>query len=266
MTQMQTQEDLADLFSRNLFLQNKSYVEQAPPYVEPIESVDPPPYSAPLPISFSVSQHYTHSAHVTKAVRSASADPATSQHTAQIILARHGVDITTLFPSQIELFKSAETGQQMRLIELWKISPPSYGGHALSPNLCSWHTTSFEQEEAMARLRYDRKMHEENQMTVHAHESEPYMASGYELLAQREYNASAQQQQPPKDVYSHFGSAVGGHAYNQATDPVYNIIPNSGPEWEQRQQQAMENQYGTFQQGDHVGLRMASGDDDMDML
>jgi len=113
----------------------------------------------------------------------------------------------------------------------------------------------------MARIRYDRKMNEE--ITVHAHEPEPYMASGYEYLARREYEASAQQQQPVQNVYSHFGSAVGGHTYNQATDPVYNIIPNSGPEWEQRQQQAMENQYGAFQQGGHAGM---TGDDDMDML
>lgn len=90
--------------------------------------------------------------------------------------------------------------------------------------------------------------------------SEPYMQSGYEALAQREYENSARS----KDVYSHFGSAVGG--YNPATDPVYAAnpvynnmeelqkYPNVGGDWaallEQRQM-AMENQYGAFDQQFH---------------
>ena len=48
--------------------------------------------------------------------------------------------------------------------------------------------------------------------------AEPYMQSGYEALAQREYESSTGQ----KEIYSHYGSAVGG--YKHATDPVYNNI------------------------------------------
>lgn len=279
MADIHNQEDLAALFSRNLSLQNNPYVEQTPAYVQAVENVDPPSYSASIqaPISYSVSQHYTHSAHVkAQPFKSASAPTSTTdQQTAEIILARHGVDVSTLFPAQLELFKSAELSQQMRLIQLWRMLPPSYGGHALAPNLCSWQTTNFEQEEAMAKMRYERQLAEEQQNQAqqqdqYAHvdhetgedqsrivpiqggdgrwsgsdsrSTESYMTSGYEMLAQREYEASIQPQQPAKDVYSHFGTSVGGHAYNQATDPVYNIIPNSGLEWQQRQQQAMENQ------------------------
>jgi len=126
----------------------------------------------------------------------------------------------------------------------------------------------------MAKMRYDRKMLEEQQKQEQLHdqyahmdhEIESYMTTGYEELARREYEKSMQQQQPTRDVYSHFGSAVGGHIYNKATDPVYNIIPNSGPEWEQRQQQAMENQYGAFQQKGWGGVTMIQHDDDMEML
>jgi hypothetical protein len=81
---------------------------------------------------------------------------------------------------------------------------------------------------------------------------EPYMMSGYEMLAQREYEESAKRQLQeemarPKEVYNHFGSAVGGAGgggnYCLATDPVY----DNDNDWA-RQQQAMENQYGAFQQ------------------
>ena len=80
---------------------------------------------------------------------------------------------------------------------------------------------------------------------------EPYMASGYEILAQREYERSG----PSKDIYSHFGTAVGGPTYNHATDPVYKTVedihkfPNVGGDWEhllEQRQQAMENQYVIF--------------------
>ncbi len=79
------------------------------------------------------------------------------------------------------------------------------------------------------------------------HIAEPYMQSGYEALAQREYEASGR---PSKDVYSHFGNSVGG-SYKPATDPVYNSIsdihrfPNVGGNWEQlveQRKQAMEDQ------------------------
>lgn len=78
--------------------------------------------------------------------------------------------------------------------------------------------------------------------------AEPYMQSGYESLAAREYERSAA---PTKDIYSHFGTAVGGGAYSRATDPVYKSVedihkyPNVGGDWQtlvQQRQQVMENQ------------------------
>lgn len=78
------------------------------------------------------------------------------------------------------------------------------------------------------------------------------MMSGYEMLARREYEESAKRQLEeemarPKEVYSHFGSAVGGGPYRLATDPVY------AADWA-TQQQAMENQYGVFQQMEDMEL------------
>ncbi|KAH6671108.1 hypothetical protein B0J14DRAFT_88434 [Halenospora varia] len=276
---MATHEELAALFSRNLNLHNQ-------PYEAPREEPVPPPAPEPEPYTYSISQHYHHSAHVVS--RPASEPPQTDQLTAEIILARHGVDVATLFPSQLDLFKTADAGQQMRLVELWRICPPDYGGHALAQDIGNWPSTSFQQEEAMAKLRYERQMLEERMSRTgdqsmdsdtmsdsstnqpltpiqggdgrwlgNIQGAEPYMSSGYEALAAREYEQSAP---PAKDVYSHFGTAVGGHAYNHSTDPVYKSVedihkfPNVGGNWDQLVQQrqiAMENQYGAFQHFQH---------------
>ncbi|KAM3077619.1 hypothetical protein ACMFMG_006950 [Clarireedia jacksonii] len=256
---MATQEELAALFARNLSFQPPTPV--APKEEPKIE----PEYT------YSITQHYHHSAHLAnkqQPSRPASEPPQTDQLTTDIILARHGVDSSSLYPSQIELFRTADAGQQMRLIELWRICPPNYGGHALAQQLGEWPSTSLQQEESMAKLRYERQMQEERMSRAHDgmdddtmsdgsshapltpiqggdarwNNVEPYMASGYELLAAREYEHSAT---PARDVYSHFGTAVGGPQYKQSTDPVYNV----GGDWTKSidQQQSMENQYGAFQ-------------------
>lgn len=284
---MAAQDDLAALFSRNLSLQNT----YAAPTSEPSKIEEP--------IIYSITQHYHHSAHLVsqQPSRPASEPPQTDQSTVGIVLSRHGVDVHSLSPSQLDLFMSADASQQMRLVELWRISPPGYGGHALTQGLVNMPATSFEQEEAMAMLRYERQMNEERLSRTggdqHAMDSEstmsdesvstpmpltpiqggdsrwnsaePYMASGYEILAQRDYERAAG---PSKDIYTHFGTSIGGPTYNQATDPVYNNTPeihkygNVGGDWGQlleQRQQAMENQYGAFSQFQHNGGATVTG-------
>jgi len=286
------QEELVTLFSRNLSLYNNTYTEQTV-----IHQTTKPEEA----ITYSITQHYHHSSHLApKPSRPASDPGVTDQKTTEIILARHGVDITTLFPSQIELFKTADSSQQMRLVELWRISPPNYGGHALVQDFGVWPTSSFDQDEVMARLRHDQETLEEKTFraqstegqqqlnggaqgnasmasiqngdsswsrSIHpGHSPEPYMVSGYEMLAQKEYELSAQQ--PSKDVYSHFGTMVGGPTYNQSIDPVYRGIEArrrqfSSEDWvchSQQQQQAMENQYGSFAQIQQYGSGVVLGE------
>jgi hypothetical protein len=183
----------------------------------------------------------------------------------------------------------------MRLIQLWQLyNSTSNDRHAISQDLSGYQTTSFEQEEAIAKLRYERQILEERMsrtggdqsmdddtmsdessgmpMTpiqggdgrwAGAHAAEPYMTSGYEALAQREYEQSAQ---PSKDVYSHFGSAVGGHTYNHATDPVYNSVEDihKYPNVSSNLQQRMEDQYGAYAQYQHN--QGSYGGDDEEML
>lgn len=241
---MAMNEDLVNLFSRNLSF--NPYV--APPQEELSQSE--------TPIIYSITQHYHHSSHIAaqQPARPASEPPQTDQLTTEIILSRHGVDVASLSPAQITLFKTADSSQQMRLIQLWQLykNTPT---PTISQDLSNYQTTSLEQEEAIAKLRYERQMLEERMSRTGAdqgmdtddtmsdessstpmpmtpiqggdgrwsgpHVAEPYMSSGYEALARREYEQSAG---PPKDVYSHFGTAVGGPTYNHATDPVYKSI------------------------------------------
>ncbi len=298
---MAENDELATLFARNLSLY---------PYAPPVEEAkqDPEPYI------YSITQHYHHSAHLVaqQPSRPASEPPQTDQLTAEIILSRHGVDINTLSGAQLELFRSSAPEQQMHLIQLWLISPPQYGGHALVQDLPA---TSYQQEEAMAKMRMERRTKEEetsrtggdmlgmttdgaedtmsdssnnapltpiqggdgrwtaaNNWTSYSTNAEPYIQSGYEALAQREYEISAA---TPKDSYSHFGTAVGGPQYTPATDPVYKSIedlhmyPNSGNNWQaQQQQQVMENQYGAFQQQfqHNAGVTVGYQGEDEEML
>ncbi|RAL63337.1 hypothetical protein DID88_003762 [Monilinia fructigena] len=255
---MATQEELAMLFARNLSLHN-------PPPPAPVEE----PKEVEPTYTYSISQHYTHSAHVVKQPsRPASEPPQTDQLTVDIILARHGVDSSSLYPTQIDLFKTADASQQMRLIELWRICPPYNGGNSLAHNLWTGPSTSLEQEESMANMDEDTMSDGSSHAPLtpiqggdarwnHAEHVEPYMASGYELLAAREYEQSTG---PSKDVYSHFGSAVGGSQYKQSIDPVYKTVEslNRYPNVE-----AMENQYGVFQNYQFGGYTNGGEDEEM---
>ncbi|KAI1142649.1 hypothetical protein F5Y05DRAFT_125795 [Hypoxylon sp. FL0543] len=264
---VQTSEDLAAMFSRNLTLQPQ-------PVHVPQEM--PKPQEPEPQITYSISQHYHHSAHLVhqdtppvEHQRPSSEPPQTQEPSAESILNKHGINHGALSAAQLQLFKTADDSQKLRLIQLWQICPPT---NTQDNSAVAWTSTTVEQEELLAQLRYERRLAEEEQTNtvmsmdgtpltpvqtgdgrwVAMSDVEPYMMSGYEALARREYEESARQQYQeemsiPKDCYSHFGTAVGGPTYRPATDPVYDN------DW-MRQQQSMENQYGAFQQMDGMEL------------
>ncbi|KAK6070219.1 hypothetical protein SCUP234_10279 [Seiridium cupressi] len=262
-------DELAAMFSRNMSLQQRP-VEQ-----QPIQSTET--NAEPEPIVYA-SVHYTHSAHIAhvpepviERERPSSEPPQSRQPLAEDILRHYGINPGTLSASQMELFKTAEDSQKERLIELWRICPPD---NTQENPAVAWSNTTVQQEEMLAQLRYERKLQvdAEKQATMSLDGTpltpvqtgqgewvatisymEPYMMSGYEEMARREYEESARKQyeeamDKPKNVYSHFGSAVGGPTYRPATDPVYN-----NDNWA-RQQQEMENRYGAFQMGGDMEL------------
>lgn len=271
---MQVQEELASLFTRNLTLDPS---QQLPPEEPKIVYI---------------SQHYNHSAHLAKQQqdqqqaeaqsqsqnqpepqqpqRPASEPPQSENPDLENILRTYGVDTSALSPSQIQLFKAADDSQKMRLIQLWSICPPT---NSIDNPTLAWSSTTLEQEETLAKIRMERKVQEHETPKVMSLDGtmltpiqagdgrwmqpqnymEPYMASGYEEMARREYEASASRggdydmsmEPRSKDVYSHFGTSVGGPTYSPATDPVYKTT-NTGLDWQR--QAAMENQYGAYHQ------------------
>ncbi|KAM0427499.1 hypothetical protein ACHAPT_007459 [Fusarium lateritium] len=247
---MQMQDDLAALFSRNL-----TFNPEPAPVPAPVAHQEHRQEPA-TPIVYS-SVHYTHSAHIARPQvahqeqpRPSSEPPQTEGPSVETVLQYHGVNPRTLTPSQLQLFKVADPPQQERLIELWNICPPNNGGDI--PAL-AWSSTTVEQEEQLARLRFETSSRQHQQVMsldgtpvqagdgrwVQSPEAdmEPYMASGYEELMRRERERQAMDSQP-RSTYDNCGPS-----YTHATDPVY-----MGPDFA-RQQQMMEmaTQYGAYQ-------------------
>lgn len=209
---MADEERLAAMFSKNMSL-DPAQVPQEPPKI------------------VYVSQHYTHSAHVAqtpvaielefepRSPRPASEPPQREHVFAEAVLREHGVDPAYLSTSQLKLFTTAEEQQQRRLIELWRICPPTNSND--NPSL-AWNAPStLEQEVVMAKERYMRSQMQPQQYEVNMEPTytEPYMLTGY----------AAQAPDVPRAA-----------AYKPSTDPVYNgtcMVDYSELE-------KMENQYG----------------------
>ncbi|KAJ9645132.1 hypothetical protein H2201_001072 [Coniosporium apollinis] len=267
------QEELVRLFSQNLTLSN--YAPVAPPVIEQPQILQQQQQQQqqqqelgqqnnpqnPQPVVYS-STHYTHSAHLVP--KSAPPQPPSPFSHAQLseILTRHSIDPSTLFPSQLDLFQQSPDDARLRLLEIWRLSPPDYSNHALALELGNWPCTSLQQEEEMAKLRFERRARQQayQQASTTGTDSimeqdapplpplsassvspppdemktasaEPYMLSGYEALVKRDY-----------DEHAKVMDAAG--RYYQATDPVY----KSTGLWEKQGLQEMENRYGAFAQ------------------
>ena len=225
------------------------------------------------PITYSISQHYHHSAHIASSDghKDQLQSPAPSyvspaQDKAKELLSQRGIDPSSLLPSQILLFQLAAPDQQSRLVELWRISPPEYihyGKEELADQLGSWQHTTLEQEEEMARIRYERNAANSNTKDAPAEmdqgsmdqedksafvegdhlSMEPYIKSGYEILAERDYNHQAGTGSNMGDKLLLAGPGCENH-YNQAIDPVF----HGKGWWEVYSEQPLEHQYGMFDQ------------------
>lgn len=102
----------------------------------------------PPPISYSITQHYHHSSHVAPPP----APKSTPHQALHTLLTQHGIDPSTLSPSQLELVAHADAEQQQRLIQTWQV----YAAHG--------------QTQAQ-----DTQMDDSD--------PEPYMVSGYEAAS-----------------------------------------------------------------------------------
>lgn len=252
---MQSQEELAALFSRNLVLNpelqqhvHQQQLQQRPEFEQ--NQFTGPQAQAAAPIIYSISQHYHHSTHIPRQQpeqqpppqRGASEPPLSEQESCEQELRRHGIDTAALGPSQVQLFRTGAPEQRARLVELWKICPPA--NREANPAL-AFTSTTMEQEEQLARLQYERQQqgcmntdYAGLQSANGRWDAEPYMQSGYEELMRREAEAEQRLADRQKDVYSQFGVAIAGPreqeacSFSRATEPVYGVenrhVPQAG--------------------------------------
>lgn len=269
--------DLAELFRQKISLSpymNDGGNHASQPVLaevqEPMQGEETPS------INYSISQHYNHSAHVVQAIN---ANQASAAHVVEFpqtglsiyqTLAQHNIPPSSLLRSQLTLFEQADDDQRSRLIQLWSISPPSYTtneGQDLAGRLVEFQTSTLEREEEIAWLRHQRsasreQYHDENGLSggiqsgryafegTDHHGAEAYITSGYELLAQRDYD-----QQQKKTVTANLSPSVGlilGDRYNHATDPVYE---RNGQQPEVLGKRPTEHQYGMFDQINHFQVQ-----------
>ncbi|KAJ5224151.1 hypothetical protein N7468_008693 [Penicillium chermesinum] len=145
-----------------------------------------PSQPEPQPISYSISQHYHHSSHVASIPSHQIApDAPANDSTSGImeILWQHGIDPSSLSPSQLDLFKHADLEQKQRLVQTWQVYMRSTGPLSESTN------STCDSEDL--------------DMNVARDEAEPYMRNGYEPNAL------------PIEPTT-------GRPYASAKDPVYN--------------------------------------------
>lgn len=280
------QDELVQLFSAHMRLSQNlrhgSQIPQAAPQQQPAQQQE----QVSQPIIYA-SQHYTHSYHVAPTRQVDHEPEKTHVELSELhaVLLRNSIDPSLLFPSQIDLFQNADNDQRLRLLELWRISPPS---GSTARQLYDWPPTSLAQEETMAKLRYERMVEERVQQDeIQKHQqqldqsmdqstdtaavqaardilvgspdnaAEPYIVSGYDMLARREYEESA------KATGSQLREST---SYNQATDPVYIHTGQTGL-WEKNVGSIldMENQYGAFAHARDFDVHRTYGDDEMVM-
>lgn len=209
------------------------------------DSMPPTPQVSPQsgPVTY-ITQHYHHSAH--KAPERQASD----------ILEEAGVNASALLPSQIVLFKAADDEQKQRLVELWRIAPPT-PGNQLPPSVeGNWPQTSMEQEEEAARMRWEAMERDrlKNLCALPGYDSrsaaEPYIKSLYNDAS----NAQSETQTVQED-------------YKRCKDPVYN---HSRQWWQVGiDTEPMEHQYGLMQQmmwAQHDLYAPKRQDDDHEML
>ncbi|KAF1823967.1 uncharacterized protein K489DRAFT_316615 [Dissoconium aciculare CBS 342.82] len=145
-------------------------------------------------------------------------------------LRQHSIDPSTLLPNQIQLFANAQYEQRLRLLELWRIAPPSYPVQALAHNMDT-HLTSVELEEQRAKLRYEQRMQQ----------SRP--------IAQQQDHRSNLSQAASDPVYaaaapSGLWSAPAHHTNAQQLEAQYYDQIRNHADWERTNERMMQERLG----------------------
>ncbi|KAM7217242.1 hypothetical protein V8F06_007425 [Rhypophila decipiens] len=279
-------DDLIALLDRNLTL-------------EPVRSVGQVAVPGAEPKIIYASMHYNPPTAVNHLVSSPAPVPKIDYTEVLQYLQHHTIDTSGLSDAQLELFKNVSEPQRMELLQFWGIAPPKKGATPeftttsveQERTLANLRWEQMQEDEAMAQLQAeasaaiaqqqlesDTVMSQDSNppltpvsVSVQLNDSswiqtspinymEPYMMSGYEEMARREYEESARNEILAERVaqIKDLGNArptttapgVGIRTtFNQShSDPVYNMgmgaISNGGfmtvADWRRRQDQEAE--------------------------
>lgn len=265
-------DELAQLFAQNMQLSHQHQTPAAHHQQEqtPVEHI-PEILEKKLnsPIAFA-SAHYTGTAHVRAETQSEpSRSPPPPYHEALMpeamaeTLRQHSIDPSALLPNQIDLFLNADYEQRLRLLELWRISPPSY---PLEQHLqARFAVTSVEKEESEARERYEKQM----QARGHAREehmldtvivepvspiSQPGMQGWPPAARMRSASIAAEHAAPrPAEAEPYIVNGYEIAMNRHAVDPVYAATglwqaPSYAQATQSEQESTMADQYGMYEQ------------------
>lgn len=144
---------LADLFEQHLNLSDSANIGKEPRQRE----LNAQAGHQQSDVKYSITQHYTHSSHVT-APTLHPLQPHRDDHIARLLI-QNDVSPSSLLRSQLDLFQRSGTDDQARLILLWRLAPPNYarnGGQELADRLGEYQSITIQQEEELAWLRYQR--------------------------------------------------------------------------------------------------------------
>lgn len=238
--------ELAELFRRSVNISsptgNNIQISSQPTLPESQDVVREEPFS----INYSISQHYTHSAHIVQAMNMEQQTSGSKMIESRPrglsiyqILAQHNIPPSSLVQSQLTLFEQADEDQRARLIQLWSLSPPQRTrnrGQPLTSRAGEYQVGVLEQAEESAwpqrqgkipekvfqneaDLKYDHGDYSGWFNGSSLEDVETYMTSGYEQLAQRDYEEHRRQAIPAN--LSTSAGLIFGDRYNHATDPIY---------------------------------------------
>jgi len=240
--------------------------QQQQTFMEPVAVPQISEKHEETPIHY-ISSHYNHSYHVrhdTLSEPSRSPPPPyyetmLTTHMAQTFR-NHSIDPSTLLPNQLHLYANADLDQRLRLLELWRISPPSYSHSAEEQLHGAQNPTNLAQEELSARQRYEAQHPSHFDTHIEPPRITPIRQAGEPAWppAARMRAASIASSKPSAhqmsdaEPYIMDGYQSGGNPpqFQSASsiEPVYAASSGLWPGQEQQQQGGIEEQYGAFMQ------------------
>ncbi|KAL4975789.1 hypothetical protein BDW66DRAFT_160237 [Aspergillus desertorum] len=212
---LKAQDDLVSLFDAHMSMGSSPFPERT----------EVP--ATPSPITYSITQHYHHSAHVAQRAavsglapsQEVASPPVTNNKTANRVLELlmdHRINPSSLSTNQLELFSNAMPEQQSRLIQMWQICP--------EPSKIAQSQAVLSRELEMSDFPGVPNNGDNTDLSA-----EPYMLVGYGLAA---HNSEASQANRPSY------EATTDSPYKLFSDPVYQAGGQCW--WERTQTTAME--------------------------